>query len=71
MAGVKNQVIENKEVMATEFPGGALAQKDVKNEDCSSEFIENKRAKKWSSEFIQNKAVTGCSRENAVCYWKI
>jgi hypothetical protein len=25
---------------------GALSQRDVKNEDCSSEFIENKGAKK-------------------------
>jgi hypothetical protein len=46
MAGVKNQVIENKGVITTEFLGGALTQKDVKNEGWSSEFIENKRAKK-------------------------
>jgi hypothetical protein len=30
-------------------------QKDVKNEECSSEFVENKGGKKCSSEFIENK----------------
>jgi hypothetical protein len=42
MAGLKNQVVENKVVMSTEFQDAALIQKDVKNEGCSSEFIENK-----------------------------
>jgi hypothetical protein len=37
-------------------------QKDVKNEDWSSEFIENKGAKKWSSEFADNKQIKVFSR---------
>jgi hypothetical protein len=32
-------------------------QKDVKNEGSTSEFVENKGAKKWSSEFIENRQV--------------
>jgi hypothetical protein len=37
-------------------------QKDVKNEGSSSEFVENKGAKKCSSEFIENKGVHVFSR---------
>jgi hypothetical protein len=40
-----------------EFGPGGVAQKDVKNEGCSSEFIDNKGAKKCSSEFIENKGL--------------
>jgi hypothetical protein len=42
--------------------GEATTQKDVKNEDSSSEFIENKGAKNCSSEFIENKEVNIFSR---------
>ncbi|MGD1101950.1 MAG: hypothetical protein ABSA59_07765 [Terriglobia bacterium] len=46
MAGAKNQVFENREVMLMKFRDGALALRDVKNEECSPEFIENKGARK-------------------------
>ena len=46
MACGKNQVSENREVMLMRFGNEALTQKDVKNEDCSQWFIENKGAKK-------------------------
>jgi hypothetical protein len=46
MVGTENQVFENREVMLMKFSNGALTQRDVKNEDSSSEFIENKGAKK-------------------------
>ena len=46
MVGRKNEVLENKEVILTIFTNGAMTKKDVKNEDWSSEFIENKGPKK-------------------------
>jgi hypothetical protein len=55
MVGAENQVFENRGVLLANFGNGALTQKDVKNEDCSSEFIENKGEKKCSSEFAEKK----------------
>jgi hypothetical protein len=46
MVGTENQVFENRGFMLMKFRNGAATQKDVKNEECSSEFIENKGAKK-------------------------
>jgi hypothetical protein len=46
MAGTENQGVENIGFMATESRKLRSTQKDVKNEDWSSEFIENKGAKK-------------------------
>jgi len=42
----EDQVFENMEVTLMKFPSAAMTRRDVKNEDCSSEFIENKWAKK-------------------------
>jgi len=38
--------------------GGRIHKKDVKNEECSSEFVENKGQKKCSSGVDENKQVT-------------
>ena len=46
MVGAANQVIENKGVILANFGNGTLTVRDGKNEDWSSEFIENKGAKK-------------------------
>jgi hypothetical protein len=46
VAEAEIQVIENNGVTLTELRDRTLTQKDVKNEGCSSEFIENKGAKK-------------------------
>jgi len=45
MVGAENQVFEKKEDILMKLRNGGLTQKDVKNEECSSEFIENKGAK--------------------------
>jgi len=62
MGGTRNQVIENREVSLTEIRDGARIQRNVRNEECSSEFAENKGAKKCSSEFIENKQLSQFSR---------
>jgi hypothetical protein len=46
MVGTKNQVFENRQVRLIRISTRALIQKDVNDEDWSSEFIENKGAKK-------------------------
>ncbi len=46
MARIRNQAFENTEVATMGFESEALIHKKVKNEDCSSLFIENKGSKK-------------------------
>jgi hypothetical protein len=46
MVGTENQVFENREVVLMKLRNKVMTQRDVKNEDSSSEFIENKGAKK-------------------------
>lgn len=46
MASSRNQVPENREVRLMKFSNEVLDQRNVKNEECSSEFAENKGAKR-------------------------
>ncbi len=46
MVGAENQVFENMGVIPIKFRDGMLNLRDVKNEDCSQWFIENKGARK-------------------------
>ncbi len=43
---MNSQFTRNKELKLTDFRGGLRNKKDVKNEECSQWFIENKGAKK-------------------------